>query len=542
MIKTHRLSITLLALLITCGSFASPSHAADLMLTLRHQVETASGSSQFHRLTRTEQWSPQQTAIIVCDCWDSHHCLNAVRRLEQIAPRLNEVLVDARQRGVAIIHAPSGCMDTYAEHPARLRASATPRSKKLPEEINSWCHQIPEEERGRYPIDQSDGGEDDNAAEHAEWEKKLVAMGRKPKSPWQAQIESIAIDPERDFISDKGDEIWNILEHREIHNVILTGVHTNMCVLGRPFGLRQMARNGRNVVLMRDMTDTMYNPAQWPYVSHFTGTDLIVSHIEKFVCPTITSDQLIGGVPFRFRKDTRPHLVILIAEKEYRTNETLPKFASEHLGKHFRVSTVFEAADDRNSLPGLEVLDDADAMLVSVRRRVLPVAGLRRIRRFVESGKPVVGIRTASHAFSLRNEQPPDGYADWLEFDATVFGGNYHNHHGNQLKSVVRLVPDVEHAITTGITQHEFAQGGSLYRTSPLKTGARVLLTGHVEGHPPEPAAWTFTRADGGRSFYTSMGHIDDFRNPAFLRLLNNGIRWACEVPLDDDFPAGGNE
>ncbi|HSG72338.1 MAG TPA: SMP-30/gluconolactonase/LRE family protein, partial [Planctomycetaceae bacterium] len=110
-------------------------------------------------------------------------------------------------------------------------------------------------------------------------------------------------DSERDFISDRGDEVWNVLESRGIRNVILTGVHVNMCVLGRPFGLRQMARNGKNVVLMRDMTDTMYNPKSWPYVSHFEGTFRIIAHIERFVCPTITSDQIIGGKPFRFRGD-----------------------------------------------------------------------------------------------------------------------------------------------------------------------------------------------------------------------------------------------
>jgi hypothetical protein len=58
------------------------------------------------------------------------------------------------------------------------------------------------------------------------------------------------------------------LESRRIDNVILMGVHLNMCVSGRPFGLRQMAKNGKHVVLMRDMTDTMYNPARWPFVSH----------------------------------------------------------------------------------------------------------------------------------------------------------------------------------------------------------------------------------------------------------------------------------
>ena len=77
--------------------------------------------------------------------------------------------------------------------------------------------------------------------------------------------------------------------------MILTRVHTNMCVHGRAFGPRRMSRNGKKVVLMRDMTDTTYNPRRWPYVDHFTANDLIVSHIERFVCPTITSDQVIGG-------------------------------------------------------------------------------------------------------------------------------------------------------------------------------------------------------------------------------------------------------
>ena len=58
---------------------------------------------------------------------------------------------------------------------------------------------------------------------------------------------------------------------------MLTGVHTNMCVLGRPFGLRNMASHGKNVVLIRDLTDTMYNSRSWPYVSHFEGTNRIVA-------------------------------------------------------------------------------------------------------------------------------------------------------------------------------------------------------------------------------------------------------------------------
>ena len=117
--------------------------------------------------------------------------------------------------------------------------------------------------------------------------------------------ETIEIDESKDIISDKGDEIWNSMEARGIKNVLLVGVHTNMCVLGRPFGLRQMAQNGKNVALVRDMTDTMYNPKKRPFVSHFAGTDLVVQHVEKFWCPSITSTALTGKAPFRFKNDPR---------------------------------------------------------------------------------------------------------------------------------------------------------------------------------------------------------------------------------------------
>jgi len=223
---------------------------------------------------------------------------------------MNDVLKAARQRGATIIHSPSDCMPAYAEHSARQRAMSAPVAKRLRRDVEFWCSRIPSEEKAVYPIDQSDGGEDDDPAEHTEWVAKLKSLGRNPAMPWKTQSGLIEIDSDHDFISDRGDEVWNILEQRGIQNVILVGVHTNMCVLGRPFGLRQMARNGKNVVLMRDMTDCMYNPQRWPYVDHFTGNDLVIAHVERFVCPTITSDQLLGGEPFRSKYDTREAKVL----------------------------------------------------------------------------------------------------------------------------------------------------------------------------------------------------------------------------------------
>src|SRR5262249_47193368 len=151
---------------------------------------------------------------------------------EEFGPRLNKVVKELRERGVTVIHSPSDCMAAYENHPARKRVIEMPINRPLPKDIQSWCNRIPSEEQTVYPIDQSDGGEDDDLKEHADWAAKLAAEGRNPKMPWKAQADLIQIDEKRDFISDKGDEVWNVLEERGIKNVILAGVHVNMCVLG----------------------------------------------------------------------------------------------------------------------------------------------------------------------------------------------------------------------------------------------------------------------------------------------------------------------
>ena len=515
------------------------SQKSTLKLQLRSRVETSPDSKRFHVVHTQESWSPDKTAIVVCDMWDLHHCKNATLRGAEIAPRMNQVLHKARDMGVLIIHAPSSCMPAYANHPARKRAAQVKRSKQLPAEIASWCHQIPEEQRGTYPIDQSDGGEDDDPAEHAAWAKQLQAKGRNPRAPWKKQTDLLDIE-DQDYISDNGEEIWSVMEQHEIQNVILLGVHTNMCVLGRPFGLRQMAKNGKHVVLMRDMTDTMYNPLRAPYVSHFSGTDLIVEHIEKFVCPTITSDQILGGKAFRFKHDHRKHIAIIMAEREYGTNETLPEFAVQALGKHFRVSYVFANDGERNDLPGIDVLDDADVMLVSVRRRVLPPEQMALVRAHVAQGKAVVGIRTASHAFSLRNKPIPKGFRDWPEFDQAVFGGNYTGHHGSGPDVVLTAqATAAQHPILAGVDCAQFVGKGSLYRVSPLADSTQVLVSGTIPDQPREPIVWLNKRADKGWSVYTSLGHRGDFKQPQFRRLLRNALYWSAGVEVADVVPPG---
>ncbi len=522
-------------LAVSWAGFASADDG--LRLTLRSQVD-APGLGAPRVVETEENWEPKRSAIIVCDMWDLHHCLNAVRRETELAPRMNRVLEVARARGITIIHAPSSCMEAYKDHPGRARAKQTPMSRSLPSEIGQWCKRIPPEEQANYPVDQTEGGEDDDPAEHARWAAKLAAMGRDPRAPWKSQTAALTIDEAKDYISDDGNEIWSVLDDRGIDHVILMGVHTNMCVLGRPFGLRQMAKNGKHAVLMRDMTDTMYDPAKAPFVSHFSGTDRVVAHVERYVCPTITSDQVVGGKPFRYKDDTRPRIAFLVAEDEYKTEATLPAFAARWLARDYAIAFVFDSANDKNTLTGASAIDDADVLFVSARRRSFPMSQLDAVRRHVASGKGVVGIRTASHAFSLRANVPPaEGHAVWPEFDADVLGGHYVNHHKEGPKVAIKRALDASASpLLTGVPgpNSVLLGAGSLYKVSPLAPSATPLLIGTIPGEAPEPVAWTNLTTTGGRVFYMSLGHVDDFAQPAFLRLLRNAVDWTAGRPIQE--------
>jgi len=520
-----------------CASFLVEHISADsFTLNTRHRVRDAAGLWAVSE--QKVLWEASETAVIVCDMWDLHHCKNAVGRVGELAPRMNEFLNKARSKGAFIIHAPSSCTNFYKDHPARKRAIDAPKAASFPKAIENWCHWIDKvEEKQGYPIDHSDGGEDDDPVEHAAWAKHLADIGRNPRSPWQRQVDLIDINAERDAISDNGFEIWNLLESHGIKNVMLVGVHTNMCVLGRPFGLRNMTRNGKNVLLVRDLTDAMYNPARWPYVNHFRGTELVIEHIEERVCSTTTSDQLLGGKPFRFKGDDPLHIVFMIGEKEYSTATTLPDFAKRQLEyRGVRCTFVHVDADDSNNFAGLEALKDADLLFISVRRRTPPKAQLDLIRAHLAKGKPVVGIRTASHAF---DREPPDSeHIRWADFDDAILGIDYQGHYGNKPPKNPATVVSIKnnaakHAILTGVDSSPFEAKSHLYRNKKPASTVEILLTGTLKGQDEieEPVAWTNT-VDGSRVFYTSLGGPGDFELPAFRRLMLNGILWALEEPI----------
>ncbi|UCG56434.1 MAG: ThuA domain-containing protein [Phycisphaerales bacterium] len=505
--------------LLTAGSAAG---ADTLLMDARSRVEISDGGGKFRVLYTRAEWDPAETAIIICDMWDQHWCKGATRRVAELAPHMNDVVSRARRMGVLIIHAPSGTVGHYEEHPARKRAQEAPKASNLPDDIGSWRRWLDDnEEQVGYPIDHSDGGCD-------------CQPMCKQSSAWSKQIGAIDMHDE-DAISDSGVEIWNLLEQRGIKNLILMGVHTNMCVLGRPFGLRNMARFGKNVVLMRDMTDTMYNSRAKPFVNHFTGTDLIVEHIEKLVCPTITSTVLTGRPSFHFANDKRPRVVMISAESEYGAAETLPGFARELQMKYglsceILQGSIERSSADRHHISGMEELTNADLALVFVRRRAFEGGQMKYLRDYLDRGKPLIGLRTASHAFDTRGSAPA-GHAEWLEFDHDVLGGNYHGHHGSGPTTTVTVAAGAEgHPILSGV-RTPFLSKGSLYETRPLRETTKPLLIGTIPDKEPEPVAWTNTYKNA-RIFYTSLGYSGDFDDLQFRRMLLNAVFWAMAKPI----------
>ncbi len=215
----------------------------------------------------------EKTAILICDMWDNHWSHGAALRVKEIAVRMNTVLEKARSKGVQIIFSPADVSDQYKGTPAYERIKETPLID-FPE--------IEEKEKVPAPIDDSDGGSDTNDGDE----------NPKDWSKWKKQIEMLKIDSDRDVLSEDGQRIYSFLKHRKIEFVIIMGVHTNMCVLDRPFGIRKLIALGLDVALCRDLTDAMYNPAMPPYVSHEEGTRLVIEYIEKFYCPTVESSDL----------------------------------------------------------------------------------------------------------------------------------------------------------------------------------------------------------------------------------------------------------
>jgi hypothetical protein len=183
-------------------------------------------------------------------------------------------------------------------------------------------------------------------------------------------------------------------------------------------------------------------------------------------------------------------------------------------------------------LENLQILEDANLAVIFIRRRALEPEKMAQIKAYVASGRPILGIRTASHAFDANGNVPRSGgsieaakenasnfLTQWPELDKEVWGGNYTGHYGHlKTGTEIAIVPGMEnHPILKDVTP--FTSLNWLYKNRPLRTDkATVLLTGSNPGVPNEPIMWI----NGDHTIYTSLGHWDDWKIESFRKLMFN--------------------
>jgi len=171
-------------------------------------------------------------------------------------------------------------------------------------------------------------------------------------------------------------------------------------------------------------------------------------------------------------------------------------------------------------------------LVLSVRRRALPVVQMDHLERYLRSSKPLVAIRVSAAAFAP--SKAPRGHVIWERFDRDVLGCNYtgYNPKSRATGCDVWRVPEAAgHSILKDVAPARWHSSSWIYRQRPLGDGTSVLLVGRwSQEDPEEPVAWVRSR-EGGRVFYTTLGHPNDFKQEPFNQLLLGAIRWALPRP-----------
>jgi type 1 glutamine amidotransferase len=268
------------------------------------------------------------------------------------------------------------------------------------------------------------------------------------------------------------------------------------------------------------------------------------------------------------------HVVLVSGDEEYRSEEALPQLG-KILAKHhgFKCTVLFavgkEGTIDPNrtdNIPGLEALRSADLMIIATRFRDLPDEQMKEVADYVDSGRPIIGMRTATHAFNIKRGKTYANYShnskEWPGgFGRQVLGETWVNHHGQHGKQSTRgiIAPGAaDHPILRGIKDGDIWGPTDVYEVHlPLPADARPLVLGQVlkgmkptdepvegkKNEPMMPVAWVKTYAGkgdkSGRVFTTTMGAATDLEAEGTRRMLVNAAYWA--IGLEDKIPEKTN-
>ena len=269
-------------------------------------------------------------------------------------------------------------------------------------------------------------------------------------------------------------------------------------------------------------------------------------------------------------------VVMISGDEEYRSEEALPQLAKILAKRHgFTCTVLFAVGADgsitptrNDNIPGLHALRTADLMVIATRFRDLPDDQMKEIDDYLNSGRPVIGLRTATHAFNIKAGKSYAQYSfqskkpGWEGgFGRQVLGETWISHHGNHGKQSTRgiiALGEADHPILRGIKSGEIWGPSDVYGVRlPLPGDSRPLVLGEVvedmtfggkplEGNkndPKLPIAWikTYTGSAGkpARVFTTTMGAATDLENAGLRRLLVNAVYWTTK--LEEKIPVQSN-
>ena len=274
-------TVVSILILVFCTQCSSPGNVT---LNVRSREQDPVDSNHYLVKAETLMLSPNEVAIILCDVWN-----NSSDSVNEMAAFMNEVVITARDNGIFIIHAPADWMDYYKDTPQRKLAQDAPYAQ-APFEIKRRVEDADYEP----PLPGTFGH-----LGHRIDTKKPSKQSVKPTYRWTKQNDAVEILP-GDAVSESGQEIYNLLEQRGIDNVVIMGFATDICMVRRSYGIRQMVYNGKNIMICRDLTDISSQHTG----QHSDDLELIIEHIEKYWCPSITSESLTGKTPFQFKDDS----------------------------------------------------------------------------------------------------------------------------------------------------------------------------------------------------------------------------------------------
>ena len=242
----------------------------------------------------------------------------------------------------------------------------------------------------------------------------------------------------------------------------------------------------------------------------------------------------------------QPHAVFVVGTLHYSPERSMPLLAGEVQRLGLRTTVILPEGDPERSkngkdLPGLESLKDADVAIFFMRFLTLPDHQLQHILDYLESGRPIVGFRTSTHAFVY-----PEGHKHFrwnTDFGRLALGTKYIAHQSSET-SIETVAAARKHPILAPVASTVFTSPGTLYLTS-LQAGCRPLLIGtgtrpgdrlaiggfgsfYIQAEEKDIVAWTWTNRWGARVFATSLGHVGDFGVEPAMRTMVNGIFWAA--------------